>query len=94
MFGDMEEHKYVQINETDKALLVGLEIKRIPTPGLKIEEKDVAGIITYAKTWLPKSKCLLDEDSKTLAAPTWMLQTKGLDQEENHFMVFDTDGGF
>ena len=90
---DTEEFSFVTLHETERALLVGLEKERIPTPGLQVKGKEVESIITYARAWFPKSKCTISGND--IEVPQWMCIQKEIDKEENQFMVFDLkDEGF
>ncbi len=86
------QFNFIKLHETDKAVLVGLEKERIPTPGLIVKDKECTSIVTYGRCWLPKSRCLMTQEE--IEVPEWLLTSKNIDAEENQFMLFDTDGGF
>lgn len=90
---DTEQFPFITLHETERAVLVGLEKERIPTPGLEVKGKEVESIITYGRAWFPKSKCTISGND--IEVPQWMLLQKEVDKEENQFMVFDLkDEGF
>ena len=43
---DTEQFPFITLHETERAVLVGLEKERIPTPGLEVKGKEVESIIT------------------------------------------------
>lgn len=88
-----ETFKYVTLNETPKALLLGLEKERLPTPTLIVKGKPISHIVTYAKAWFPKRAIEVSDDG-TVEVPTYLLETKAIHSDENQFMVFDTEGGW
>ena len=90
---DTEQFPFITLHETERAVLVGLEKERIPTPGLEVKGKEVESIITYGRAWFPKSKCTISGND--IEVPQCMLLQKEEDKEENQFMVFDLkDEGF
>ena len=86
---DTEQFNFIKLHETDRAVLVGLEKERIPTPGLQVKGATVNAIITYGRAWFPKSRCAMS--GSDIEVPQWMLSEKRIDDTENQFMVFDTE---
>ena len=86
---DTEQFNFIKLHETDRAVLVGLEKERIPTPGLQVKGATVNAIITYGRAWFPKSRCAMS--GSDIEVPQWMLTEKRIDDTENQFMVFDTE---
>ena len=68
---DTEQFSFIKLHETDRAVLVGLEKERIPTPGLQVRGSNVNAIITYGRAWFTKSRCAMS--GSDIEVPQWML---------------------
>lgn len=86
-----QQFDFIKLHETDRAMLVGLKKEEISTPKLEIKGTVMEAIVTYARCWLPKSRVTLTSET-VLEVPDWLLASKGLDLDENQFMVFQPEG--